>query len=180
MTKEVDSRLLEVCVPEELKNEDNAEKVSALVASRGAIILRSVIRRNDVQALKSALVQALQQDNERYGQEYVFKGMVHALMARGKPFCDLLGNRALLSIMQAILGPGCVIHAYNSSSTPPHHTNYSRTIHVDCPRLIHGDITNMGLTLALDAFTSTMGQCRLPHCCSTEPTAPMKLPSNPR
>ena len=104
--KEVDSRLLEVCLSEALKNEDNAEKVSALVASRGAIILRSVIHRNDVQALKSALVQALQQDNERYGKEYVFKGMVHALMARGKPFCDLLGNRALLSIMRAILGPG--------------------------------------------------------------------------
>jgi ectoine hydroxylase-related dioxygenase (phytanoyl-CoA dioxygenase family) len=159
--KEVNSRLLEVCVPEVLENEDGVEKVSALVASRGAIILRSVIRRNDVQALKSALVQALQQDNERYGQEYVFKGMVHALMARGKPFCDLLGNRALLAIMRAILGPGCIIHAYNSSSMPPHHTNYSRTIHVDCPRLIHGYITNMGLTLALDAFTSDNGAMQI-------------------
>ena len=160
--KEVDTQLAEINLPEAFKQGGNEiHRICGLVASQGAILLRSVITREEVATLKAALVQALKEDDERLGREYIFRGMVHALMNRGKPFCDLLGNSCLLSIMRAVLGQGCIIHAYNSSSMPPHHTNYSRAIHVDCPRLIPGYITNLGLTLALDAFTPDNGAMQI-------------------
>ena len=40
---------------------------------------------------------------------------------------------------------------------PPGGVNYSTRIHVDCPRLIEGYVTNMGVTILLDDFTVDNG-----------------------
>ncbi len=40
---------------------------------------------------------------------------------------------------------------------PPNKTNYSNRIHVDCPRIIPGYITNVGATILLDDFTEENG-----------------------
>ncbi len=100
---------------------------------------------------------ALDEDDSRYGREYKFRGMVHALMSRGPAFLDLLGNPAIRRICKSVLGQGCIVHAYNSSSMPPGASNYSRSIHVDSPRLIPGYLTNMGITIALDPFNAETG-----------------------
>ena len=46
--------------------------------------------------------------------------------------------------VEAVLGPGCIVYAYTSSSMPPHRSNYSGRIHVDSPRVIPGYMTNLG------------------------------------
>jgi ectoine hydroxylase-related dioxygenase (phytanoyl-CoA dioxygenase family) len=138
-------------------SENQNVAINHFLNKEGAIILRNVITESEALALKSALQMALKEDLEHYGDSYLFKGMVHALMGRGQPFTDLIEKKDLLSVFRAILGHGCIIHAYNSSSMPPNQTNYSRAIHVDCPRLIPGYITNLGITIALDPFTSKNG-----------------------
>src|SRR6476659_4061957 len=40
---------------------------------------------------------------------------------------------------------------------PPSAVNYSGRIHVDCPRIIPGFLTNMGATILLDTFTEENG-----------------------
>ena len=40
---------------------------------------------------------------------------------------------------------------------PPGKTNFSRRIHVDCPRIIPNYITNLGATILLDDFTEENG-----------------------
>ena len=40
---------------------------------------------------------------------------------------------------------------------PPQAVNYSGRIHVDCPRLISGYMTNVGATILLDDFTEENG-----------------------
>lgn len=127
------------------------------IERKGAIVLRGLIDPDSVAALKNALIRALELDAAAYGPDYLFFGMVHALMARGQEFLDLLANPALLRTCRAVLGHGCIIHAYNSSSMPPSASNYSRSVHVDSPRLVTNYITNMGVTLALDPFTDRSG-----------------------
>jgi ectoine hydroxylase-related dioxygenase (phytanoyl-CoA dioxygenase family) len=140
------------------------QSIKKIIESEGAVILRNLITKEDAAALKAALIQALDEDIAKYGESYLFKGMVHALMNRGQDFIKLVANPVIQNLFKPILGHGCIIHAYNSSSMPPGLTNYSRSIHVDCPRLIPGYITNMGLTIALDAFTADNGAMEIaPH-----------------
>ncbi|MBT7690427.1 MAG: phytanoyl-CoA dioxygenase [Gemmatimonadales bacterium] len=100
-------------------------------------------------------------------------GMVPALVLRGRPFERLLGNERIKAYLASILGETCVLYAYTSSSMPPQSTNYSRRIHVDCPRFIPGYVTNVGLTLMLDTFSSQSGATRIlprSHLKPDEPT----------
>jgi ectoine hydroxylase-related dioxygenase (phytanoyl-CoA dioxygenase family) len=62
-----------------------------------------------------------------------------------------------MGFFESVMGEGCIIYAYTSSSMPPKGTNYSSRIHVDCPRIIPGYITNLGATIALDDFTVDNG-----------------------
>jgi ectoine hydroxylase-related dioxygenase (phytanoyl-CoA dioxygenase family) len=59
--------------------------------------------------------------------------------------------------MHHLLGHGCIVHAFNSSSVPPGGTHYARDIHVDAPRWVEGYMTNAGCIMALDPFTAATG-----------------------
>jgi ectoine hydroxylase-related dioxygenase (phytanoyl-CoA dioxygenase family) len=145
----------------EVRAADLAQSTDAelgdFIRKNGAFVLRGVIDADTVKSLKETLSRALDEDEARHGREYKFSGMVHALMIRGQAFLDLLGNPAIRRIGKTVLGQGCILHAYNSSSMPPGASNYSRTIHVDSPRLIPNYVTNIGVTLALDPFNAETG-----------------------
>ncbi|MGH7178923.1 MAG: phytanoyl-CoA dioxygenase family protein, partial [Tepidisphaeraceae bacterium] len=75
----------------------------------------------------------------------------------GLPFASLMENPVLQAHLSELLGDTCIVYAYTSSSMPPSGKNYSSRIHVDCPRLIPGYITNVGVMLALDDYTAENG-----------------------
>jgi ectoine hydroxylase-related dioxygenase (phytanoyl-CoA dioxygenase family) len=83
--------------------------------------------------------------------------MVHNLMMHGRPFLHLLEHPTMHAYIGSILGETCTLYAYTSSSMPPRGTNYSRRVHVDCPRVIPDYPTNLGWLLALDDFTDENG-----------------------
>jgi len=141
----------------EVSSNSGLEYVVKTIQTKGAIIIQNIIPKDSIQELKDALIKCLDEDAEKWGESYIFFGMVHALMSRNKTFRDLIEREALLKIIRGVLGHGAIIHAYNSSSMPPNKTNFSRSIHVDCPRLIPNYITNLGMTLALDPFTNENG-----------------------
>jgi ectoine hydroxylase-related dioxygenase (phytanoyl-CoA dioxygenase family) len=85
------------------------------------------------------------------------KGMVLLCSLYGKRLIEVLGLDSLMQPFDWVLGDGCIIYAYTSSSMPPRGANFSTRIHVDCPRLIPGYITNMGATILLDDFTEENG-----------------------
>jgi ectoine hydroxylase-related dioxygenase (phytanoyl-CoA dioxygenase family) len=132
-------------------------EVGDFIRKHGAYVLRGAIDAATIKSLKDALINALAEDDATHGREHKFRGMVHALMSRGQPFLDLLGNSHIRRAFKTVLGHGCIVHAYNSSSMPPGATNYSRSIHVDAPRMVPGYVTNMGLTIALDPFDAETG-----------------------
>ncbi len=140
------------------------------IASRGYTIVSSVVAQSEVGALKDALATAIAQDLDAWsGRDYVNAHMVMNLMTRGTPFAALLENDAIHALLTPLLGDTCILYAYTSSSMPPGGTNYSRRIHVDCPRVIPGYVTNVGVTLALDDFTDQNGaMCLLPGSFTRE------------
>jgi ectoine hydroxylase-related dioxygenase (phytanoyl-CoA dioxygenase family) len=110
-------------------------------------------------AARQPLQTAIDDDLARMGDraDYLDRWMVHNLMVRGEPFRQLLENTALHAYLSEVLTDTCIVYAYTSSSMPPNGTNHARRIHTDCPRVIPGYWTNVGVMVALDDFTPDNG-----------------------
>lgn len=125
----------------------------------GAVLLPDVIPQELLPPLKGALEGAIAQEskyNARAGAK-AHHGMVLLCSLYPGALIQVLELRVLIEPFDWILGEGCIVYAYTSSSMPPHGDNYSSRIHVDCPRLIPGYITNVGATILLDDFTERNG-----------------------
>jgi ectoine hydroxylase-related dioxygenase (phytanoyl-CoA dioxygenase family) len=149
----------------------DASKI-AEVRTKGFAIVEQIIPPQAVAALRELLQTCIDEDLEKWqGQPYQDAWMVHNLMVRGLPFAHLMENELLQAYLSELLGDTCILYAYTSSSMPPKGTNYSRRIHVDCPRVIEGYITNVGVMIILDDFTPQNGATYfLPHSFQrTEP-----------
>lgn len=135
----------------------NSSKL-AEIQERGFAVVPRIISRDDVARLKPLLQQCIQEDLEKWkGTPYQDKWMVMALMSRHVEFARLMENTLLQQYLGALLGEMCIVYAYTSSSMPPNDGNYSCRVHVDCPRIIPGYTTNVGVIVALDDFTAENG-----------------------
>jgi ectoine hydroxylase-related dioxygenase (phytanoyl-CoA dioxygenase family) len=131
--------------------------------SEGVAVIPDVLPRDEALAMRPLLQRAIDEDLARWQGKpgYIDHWMVHNLMVRGLAFLRVLENRVLHAYLDEMLSDTCIVYAYTSSSMPPRGTNYSRRIHVDCPRVIPGYVTNVGITLALDDFTEENGATEL-------------------
>jgi len=128
------------------------------IAERGSFIERDVLSAAHIAQLKNALTAAIDEEARYHGgSDYSDYGMVLACYMYGLPFLELLDHAPLMDPIDAVLGPGCILYAYTSSSMPPYRSNYSGRIHVDSPRVIPNYMTNLGVTIALDDFTADNG-----------------------
>jgi ectoine hydroxylase-related dioxygenase (phytanoyl-CoA dioxygenase family) len=135
----------------------------SVLKTEGVVLVPDVLPRIEALSMRALLQKAIDEDIERWQSApgYVDQWMVHNLMVRGAPFLRLLENPVLHAYLDAMLSDTCIVYAYTSSSMPPHGSNYSRRLHVDCPRVIPGYVTNVGITLALDDFTEENGPTEL-------------------
>jgi ectoine hydroxylase-related dioxygenase (phytanoyl-CoA dioxygenase family) len=135
-----------------------AEEVRQRIATDGYVIVPEVLEPPFIERARQELVHAITADTGRYGRraerDY---GMVMLCSLHGGCFLDLFDNDKLTDPFDAVLGDESIVYAYTSSSMPPRGTNYSTRIHVDCPRIIPGYVTNMGATILLDDFTEQNG-----------------------
>ena len=74
-----------------------------------------------------------------------------------KIFTELFDIPLVTDPIETAIGEGSIVYAYTSSSMPPEASNFSKRIHVDCPRVIPNYITNLGATILLDDFTEKNG-----------------------
>jgi ectoine hydroxylase-related dioxygenase (phytanoyl-CoA dioxygenase family) len=125
----------------------------------GFAIVPQALEREEALGLRPLLQQAIDSELQRWGQNpaYIDHWMVHNLMMHAEPFLRLLELPVMHSYLDRILGDTCTLYAYTSSSMPPRGSNYSRRVHVDCPRVIPGYVTNLGWLIALDDFTDENG-----------------------
>ncbi|MEM7410963.1 MAG: phytanoyl-CoA dioxygenase family protein [Myxococcota bacterium] len=129
------------------------------VDANGYCVVEDVLSKREVEALRSALENAIEKEVEyHHGREdYVDYAMVMLCSLYGGPFIEVFDNPGLIEPLEWVLGEGCIVYAYTSSSMPPGGTNFSNRIHVDCPRIIPGYETNMGAMVLLDDFTEGNG-----------------------
>jgi ectoine hydroxylase-related dioxygenase (phytanoyl-CoA dioxygenase family) len=151
------------------------EKLLAQLRETGLAVVPQVLPRQEALAIRPLLEAAIFEDIERWENKpgYIDHWMVHNLMVRGEPFLRFLENPTLHAYLSPILGDTCIVYAYTSSSMPPKGSNFSRRIHVDCPRVIPGFPTNLGVMLALDDFTQENGPTEMLPCSqwrTDEPT----------
>jgi ectoine hydroxylase-related dioxygenase (phytanoyl-CoA dioxygenase family) len=126
--------------------------------AQGSVIVPGVLGPEFLAAARRELETAMEAEARYHGtREYKDYGMVLLCSLYRGAFWSLFDQPGFLAPFHAILGEGCIAYAYTSSSMPPNAVNYSGRIHVDCPRIIPGYITNMGATILLDDFTEENG-----------------------
>jgi ectoine hydroxylase-related dioxygenase (phytanoyl-CoA dioxygenase family) len=127
-------------------------------AANGSVVVTDVLDADFIATAKRELEAAMENEVRYHGtRDYKDYGMVLLCSLYGGAFWTLFDNPRLTGPFNAILGEGCTVYAYTSSSMPPSAMNYSGRIHVDCPRIVPDYITNMGATILLDAFTEENG-----------------------
>jgi ectoine hydroxylase-related dioxygenase (phytanoyl-CoA dioxygenase family) len=128
------------------------------INTQGYSIVNEVLTAEYILEAKIALENAIEVENEYHKvKNHQDFGMVLLCSLYDKVFSDLFDNENLTQAFNCILGEGCIVYAYTSSSMPPNSTNYSQRIHVDSPRIIPNYITNLGATILLDDFTEENG-----------------------
>ncbi|MEO6252345.1 MAG: phytanoyl-CoA dioxygenase family protein [Ferruginibacter sp.] len=128
------------------------------ILTQGYCIVENVLSPEFVAKAKAELEIAIEKEVAYHKtNEFSDFGMVLLCSLYGGAFVELFDNKKLNDAFNVVLGDGCIVYAYTSSSMPPQKTNYSARIHVDCPRLITDYITNMGATILLDDFTEENG-----------------------
>jgi ectoine hydroxylase-related dioxygenase (phytanoyl-CoA dioxygenase family) len=143
------------------------------INTQGYSIVEHVLTDDYIVKAKSDLEDAIRLENEYHaGKDHHDYGMVLLCSLYGRTLIDLFANTNLTEPFNVILGDGCIVYAYTSSSMPPTAQNYSARIHVDCPRIIPGYVTNMGATILLDDFTAENGATWFLPYSQTWPDAP--------
>jgi ectoine hydroxylase-related dioxygenase (phytanoyl-CoA dioxygenase family) len=90
--------------------------------------------------------------------------MVHNPMLRDSGFMRFLQRSALTEIVGSVLHDTFLLYAFTTSTMPPNGSNWSRRVHVDCPRLIPGYATNMNAFIPLTDISVDNGGIEImPH-----------------
>lgn len=132
--------------------------VPKVIAEEGSCIIEGVLQPSFIRRAKTELETAIRKEVEYHKTEaYSDYGMVLLCSLYGGALLELFENDRLMKPFNTLLGEGCTVYAYTSSSMAPGRTNYSGRIHVDCPRFIPGYVTNVGATILLDDFTLENG-----------------------
>jgi ectoine hydroxylase-related dioxygenase (phytanoyl-CoA dioxygenase family) len=136
----------------------NLENFIEEINNQGYSIVRNALPNQFVELAKMELIKAIESEVDYHKtKEYSDYGMVLLCSRYHRIFCDIFDIDLVREPFNAILGEGCIVYAYTSSSMPPNLTNYSCRIHTDCPRIIPGYVTNIGATILLDDFTESNG-----------------------
>jgi len=131
------------------------------IETQGYAIVEDVLAAGFIRRAKEELAAAIEAEVRYHGtRDYKDYGMVLLCSLYGGAFVEIFDNDRLIAPFNAVLGDGCIVYAYTSSSMPPAGANYSTRVHVDCPRIIPGYITNLGATILLDDFTPENGATR--------------------
>jgi ectoine hydroxylase-related dioxygenase (phytanoyl-CoA dioxygenase family) len=134
------------------------DKVLATLERDGYAVVEGVLAPSTVKQLREDLEKAIEREAAYHGgSDYIDYGMVLVCCAHARSFVDVLGDDAVMGVINRILGDGSIVYAFTSSSMPPGRSNFSFRIHVDSPRMIPGYETNAGVMMLLDDFTEQNG-----------------------
>ena len=128
------------------------------VLTKGFTVVRDVVDVDVAVRWREALATLVARQHENLTERTAIDDyMVHNPMLSNAVFFDVLEHPAVVASLDTFLGDTSIVYAFTTSSMPTGGSNYSRRVHVDCPRVIPGYITNLGVIIALDEFTEDNG-----------------------
>ena len=134
------------------------EEILATLERDGYAIAPGALSPETVAQLRSDLEMAIEKEASYHGgADYKDFGMVMVCCTHARSFVDVLAEPRVMNVIERVIGEGCIVYAFTSSSMPPGRSNYSYRVHVDSPRLIKGYDTNAGVMMLLDDFTEDNG-----------------------
>lgn len=125
----------------------------------GFVRIPEVISAQEAATYAQKLEVLIEKQDARWGDfdGYLDRGMVHNPMAEDPDFLDFLAKPSVLDHLEGALDPHCILYAFTTSSMLPSEGNFSTRVHVDCPRIIPGYVSNVGFLVALTPFTNDTG-----------------------
>ena len=128
------------------------------IHTKGYLLVHNVVSREFIDRCKQELAEAVRKEAAWHGTSD-YQGYAQVLLCSlyGGTFVSIFDNPKVMEPVNAVLGEGCIVYGYTSSSMPPSRTNHGGRIHRDCPRYIPNYITNMGVIVLLDDFSEQNG-----------------------
>jgi hypothetical protein len=136
----------------------DTEAFVADISGRGYSLVKNTPPPDFVERARRELERAIELESSYHGRtDHVDHGMVLTCSLYSRVLIELFDIPVVTQGFNAILGEGCIVYAYTSSSMPPGQSMRSYRVHVDCPRLIPNYRTNMGGIFLLDDFAEENG-----------------------
>jgi ectoine hydroxylase-related dioxygenase (phytanoyl-CoA dioxygenase family) len=136
----------------------NEEEFRERINRDGYCVVPGLFDAPFVEQMRSELCDAVDADAAYHGgPDYQDYGMVLMCCLYGGSFLDALDSPDFVRPFELMLGEGCIVYSYTSSSMPPGGSNYSRRIHRDCPLYPRDALLRFGGLIMLDDFTPENG-----------------------
>lgn len=134
---------------------------SEFLTAEGYVVIPNFLNRSDCRYFRTSLARMIDEDFELGLRDKRDAHMIHNPMFRDPRFYSLLSRSRLTEFISHMLGETFILYAFTTSSLPAGGTNWSRRIHVDCPRLIPGYVSNMNAFIPLSDMTEANGGIEL-------------------
>ena len=141
----------------DIKEYDKAQFTRA-IREEGYCIVENILDTEQIGKLREETGKAITAESDYHGTtEYRDYGVVQACPMYGGTFLTLLENRTFIEPFNDVMGDGCILYVYITSSMPPYSPNFSSRVHVDRPRLFPDYCECFAGLLLLDDFTEENG-----------------------
>jgi ectoine hydroxylase-related dioxygenase (phytanoyl-CoA dioxygenase family) len=141
----------------DIRNYNQKEFIGA-IKGEGFCIAENVVSKSEVQALRVAAENAIEKEAAYHGNtSYRDYGVIQACPMYGGALLNLLENKTFIEPFNDVMGEGCILYVYITSSMPPGNPNFSSRIHVDRPRVFQDYCECFAGLLLLDDFTEENG-----------------------
>jgi len=130
-------------------SEVNLPRCSRSLAEEGYVVIPNFMTGSDCMVFAGRLQTLIDEDLNNPKLPRQDRNMVHNPMLRDTSFMRFLQKSALTEIVASVLQDTFLLYAFTTSTMPRSGSNWSRRVHVDCPRLIPGYATNMNAFIPL-------------------------------
>ncbi len=136
----------------------NKEEFVKAIHKDGFCVVENVVSKSEVARLRVAAQNAIDKEAAYHGNtSYRDYGVVQACPMYGGSFLDLIENKPFIEPFNDVMGEGCILYVYITSSMSPGNPNSSSRIHVDRPKVFADYCECLGGLLLLDDFTEENG-----------------------
>lgn len=148
------------------------------IAIRGFTLIEEVLEAVELQIIRDKMDALLEADIQRFTREHLLAvrefGTLRFMMLGDRYFLGLINLRPVMNIIEALLGPTCILHLQNGIIPLLDETHQQSEFHQDYRRWMNGFNVSFNAFLMIDEFTLDNGATYVvpgTHLCEQKPSA---------